>query len=166
MSVGLVARPRLGASLVRAEVRERTEPRARLWSLDDLRRLIRMLALSGTGLVVAWLVASGTTDLPRQEMAVAGGIVATTVALAGLSGWLLAGMRGVRELRDDAVRNARGLIVRRSATIDSPALAGDLVTAQGMTHQHLASCLMVRGKAVRAASGLAPCPICRPGEPS
>src|SRR5205823_3136563 len=97
MSVGLMARPRLGAPAREAVLEhEQTAPvRSHLWSLHDLRRLLRMLALSGTGLVVAWLVASGTTDLPRQEMAVAGGIVAATIALAGLSGWLLAGVRTV-----------------------------------------------------------------------
>jgi hypothetical protein len=169
MSVELMARPWLGTSPVRDEALERTQPqRARLWDLGDLRRLVRMLALSSTGLVIAWVVASGTTDLPRQEMAVAGGIVATTVAIAGLSGWLLAGMRAVRELRDEAVRDSRALIARRTVAVGSPALTGDLVTAEGMTHHHLPSCLMVRGKSTRAVGQrtLTPCPICLPEDPS
>jgi hypothetical protein len=172
MSVGLMARPRLGTAPARDEAldEERTGrpavPRAHLWGLHDLRRLIRMLALSATGIVIAWLVASGTTDLSRQETAVAGGIVATAVAIVGLTGWLLAGMRTVRELREDAVQDMRALIARRSEVTETPALTGDLVTGAGMTHYHLASCLMVRGKATQVVDGtqLSPCPLCLPGE--
>ena len=176
MSVGLMARPRLrvtsaGEPAVHdrtadAAVLESSPPRAMPWGLPDLRRLVRAIALSGTGLVVAWLVASGTTDLAHQEYAVAGGIVATTVEIAGLAGWLLAGMRSVRELRQEAVDDVRVLLLRRSPA--SPATAGDLVTAAGMTHYHRASCLMVRGKpaGLVGASALAPCPICRPEDVS
>lgn len=173
-----MARPRLGTSPVRDEVLEDERagrpaiPRAHLWGLSDLRRLIRMLALSTTGIVIAWLVASGTTDLPRQETAVAGGIVATAVAIAGLTGWLLAGMRTVRELREEAVHDMRALLARRSQPSETPApsktsgLTGDLVTGAGMTHYHLATCLMVRGKATETAVGAAQtaCPLCLPGE--
>jgi hypothetical protein len=165
MSVELMA---LRTSAVRGLERtdQLNQPRAGLWGLSDLRRLVRMLALSSTGLVIAWLVASGTTDLPRQEMAVAGGIVAIAIAIAGLAGWLLAGMHAVRELRENAARDARALIARRAVTGETPLAAGGLVAAEGMSHHHLPSCLMVRGKALRTASGLLPCPICRPGEPS
>jgi hypothetical protein len=138
------------------------------WGLADLRRLVRVLALSGTGLVVAWLVASGTTDPGRQAYAVAGGIVATAVAVAGLAGWLLAGMRAVRLQRDGSVRDVRALLALRSPGVVEPASAA-LVTAPGMTHVHDAACQMVRGKAVSAVDGrssLARCPICLPGETS
>ena len=177
MSVGLMARPRLRVTsagepavadgTADAQVLETAPPRALPWSMPDLRRLVRAIVLSSTGLVVAWLVASGTTDLEHQEYAVAGGIVATTVAVAGLAGWLLAGMRSVRDLREEAVQDLRALLLRRSPA--SPATAGDLVTAAGMTHYHRASCLMVRGKAAgsaRRGSALVPCPICRPEDPS
>src|SRR4051794_11766223 len=168
MSFELLARPRLRASAARALERTQPldEPRPSLWRLSDLRRLVRVLALSSTGLVIAWLVASGTTDLPRQEMAVAGGIVAIAIAIAGMSGWLLAGMHAVRELREDAARDARALIAGRTMAVENPLVAGGLVAAEGMSHHHLASCLMVRGKALRTATGLLPCPICRPGEAS
>lgn len=173
MSTGLLVQPGVSSMPVAAVEAHVVQPtaavRASLWVMDDLRRLLRMLALSGTGLVVAWLVASGTTDPARQEYAVAGGIVATAVAIAGLAGWLLAGMRSVRECREGAVRGAREVVARRAGTADSPVTAGALVTAKGMTHYHQASCLMVRGKAVRAVRGtrlaaLTACPVCRPGE--
>jgi hypothetical protein len=171
MSVGLMARPRLGTAPARDEALD--EERAgrpavppHLWGLHDLRRLIRMLALSATGIVIAWLVASGTTDLSRQETAVAGGIVATAVAIVGLTGWLLAGMRTVRELREEAVHDMRALIARRSTVTETPVLTGDLVTGAGMTHYHLGSCLMVRGKATQLVDGTQQiaCPLCLPGE--
>jgi hypothetical protein len=173
MSAELLVRPRPGLASAHAPVAEEAveavPARASLWVMDDLRRLVRMLGLSGTGLVVAWLVASGTTDPARQEYAVAGGIVATAVAVAGLAGWLLAGMRSLRVRRDDAVLGARELLARRSPT--SSATAAGLVTAKGMTHYHDVACLMVRGKDVRAVRGarlaaLTPCPVCHPGEPS
>ena len=170
-----MARPRLGTSPVRGSAAdgtadtprlEATSERAVPWELGDLRRLVRVLAVSSTGLVVAWLVASGTTDPARQAYAVAGGIVATAAAIAGLAGWLLAGMRAVRGLRDSSVREVRALLTRRSAVAVAPAVA-TLVTAPGMTRVHDAGCLMVRGKAVRAVRGrsaLARCQICLPRE--
>jgi hypothetical protein len=173
MSTGLLVQPGVSSTHVAALEAPVIQPtaavRASLWGMDDLRRLLRVLALSGTGLVVAWLVASGTTDPARQEYAVAGGIVATALAVAGLAGWLLAGMRTLRQRREGAVHRAREVLARRTGTADSPATAGALVTAKGMTHYHRASCLMVRGKAVRAVRGtrlaaLTACPVCRPGE--
>src|SRR5688500_890212 len=113
MSVELMARPRLGTSRAHGSTAvegtaaglpvEAAPRRALPWELADLRRLVRVLALSGTGLVVAWLVASGTTDPARQAYAVAGGIAATALAIAGLAGWLLAGMRSVRQQRETSV---------------------------------------------------------------
>ena len=81
-----MVRPRLGVRA--AQPADTVAPAARRtvpWKLDDLRRLVRVLAVSITGLVLAWLVASGTTDLVRQEYAVAGGIVATALAAASFA---------------------------------------------------------------------------------
>lgn len=135
------------------------------WELADLRRLVRVLALSGTGLVLAWLVASGTTDPARQEYAVAGGVVATALTLAGLAGWVLAGARAVRVRRHASVQELRALLAERTP-VPAAVVLGALVTVRGTAHRHQPTCLMVRGKTVRAVRGtaLAPCPVCLPGE--
>lgn len=160
MSVGLVVPAAAVARLAAEPVKDTQLP----WELADLRRLVRVLALSGTGLVVAWVVASGTTDPARQEYAVAAGIVATALAVAGMAGWLLAGMRAVRRLRADELHDVRELLARRSDVPAAPASPGGRVTGRGMSHHHDPDCLMVRGKPVRAArgKGLTPCPVCLP----
>jgi len=174
MSVELMARPRLGTSRARGSAADVTAERPAEqaqrqtvpWEIADLRRLTRVLALSGTGLLVSWLVASGTTDPARQAYAVAAGIVATAVAVSGLAGWLLAGMRAVRVQRETAVPHVRALLARRSPVVELPTSNG-LVTAAGMTHVHDPGCQMVRGKSLQdvvGPSSLAPCPICLPGE--
>jgi len=175
MSVELMARPRLGTSRARGAAADGTADAAPLeaspplslpWELADLRRVVRVLALSGTGLVVAWLVASGTTDPARQAYAVAGGIVATALAIAGLAGWVLAGMRAVRVQRDTSIGDVRALLALRSPVVAGRPTAA-LVSVPGTTHVHDAGCLMVRGKAVRplrSTAVLARCPICLPRE--
>lgn len=144
-----------------AAVPQREHP----WELADLRRLVRVLGLSGTGLVVAWLVASGTTDPARQEYAAAGGVVATALTVAGLAGWVLVGVRAVRVRRHALGQEVRALVVRRTP-VAAPVAVGTLVTVRGTAHRHQPQCLMVRGKTVRAVRGtaLAPCPVCLPGE--
>lgn len=163
-----MVRPRLGVRAAQpAETVVAAARRTVPWSLQDLRRLVRTFAVGLTGLVVAWLVASGTTDLVHQEYAVAGGIVATAVAVTGLAGWLLAGVRALRAERAQSLPQIRELIARRSPeTAPVPAQAVDgPVTAPGMTHYHDAACLMVRGKAAQPADvpALLPCPICTEG---
>jgi hypothetical protein len=175
MSAELVARFRPGATAsaaaapVREELLDAAPARPHLWALADLRRLVRALALSGTGLVLAWLVASGTTDPARQEYAVAGGVVATAVALAGLTGWLLAGTRAVRVRRYAEMQDVRALLARRAPETQVASPAGALVTVAGATHWHDSDCLMVRGKDVRPVrtaerGALLPCPVCLPRE--
>ena len=172
MSVALLSRPRstgspdAGTSI---EPLQRQVPRqAEPWDLADLRRLVRALALSGTGLVVSWLVASGTTDPAKQQYAVAGGVVAAAFTLAGLSGWVLSGMRAVRVCRCEAVQDVRALLARRSAvpTSEAAGVVPVLVTVRGTTHRHAPDCVMVRRKPVRVVRNraLSPCPVCLPGE--
>jgi hypothetical protein len=132
------------------------------WSLRDLTQVTRTLMVSGTGLLVAWLVASGTTSLEKQEYAVAGAIVATTLAVTGLAGWLLAGVRCLRAERACSLPMVRGLVARRTPAEPGPAAMNGPVTVSGMRHHHRQDCLMVKGKAVYAVGGghLLPCPIC------
>jgi hypothetical protein len=162
VSVGLVVPAAAVARPAAKTVKDTQLP----WELADLRRLVRVLALSGTGLVVAWVVASGTTDPARQEYAVAAAVVGTALAVAGMAGWLLAGMRAVRRLRADELQDVQGLLARRSEVPGAPASPGGRVTGRGMSHHHDPTCLMVRGKAVRAArgKGLTPCPVCLSAE--
>ena len=146
-----------------AETAVETPDRPQLpWAMTDVRRLLRTLGLGATGLVVAWTVASGTTQLSRQGYAIVAGILATGAAAAGCAGWLLAGTRAVRTERARLMTEVNALIARRSPQPLAAAATG-LVTAKGMRHVHEASCPMARGKALQAASAdhsLEACPIC------
>ena len=142
------------------------------WTLHDLRRLVRSLAVSITALAVAWLFASGTTRLSYQEYAIAGAIVGTAVAVAGLTGWLLAGVRALRAERARALTQVRAVLSQRAPAQEERSLGlpeqpavGGAVSAPGMSRYHDSACLMVRGKPVHEvlaaeAAALAPCPIC------
>ncbi|MFN2539957.1 MAG: hypothetical protein ABR549_17635 [Mycobacteriales bacterium] len=151
--------------VVRAATAEPAEvpDRARLpWAVSDIRRLVRNLALGGTGLVLAWTVASGTTQVSRQGYAIVGGVVAAVAAAAGCAGWLLSGTRAVRAERARLMVEVNALIARRSPQPTTTLEAG-LVTANGMRHFHQATCPMARGKALRpvtAQDSLGACPIC------
>jgi len=172
MSVALMSRPRTtgpadaGTSPkpLHRDVPRRAEP----WDLADLRRLTRTSSLSSTGVVVSWLVASGTTDPAKQQYAVAGGVVAAALTVAGLAGWVLAGMRTVRVRRREAVQDVRVLLARRRIVAPEPAagVVAAPVTVRGTTHRHVRTCVMVRGKPVGVVrnKSLSPCPICRAGE--
>jgi hypothetical protein len=130
------------------------------WAFSDLRRVSRAVATGLVGLFVGWVVASGTADVEVQGYAVAGGVVVAAFLLAGCAGWLLAGLHACRAERARLLA-AMAALLRED--VEAVTAQAGLVTARGMTRAHLATCVMVRGKELRAArstDGLAPCPMC------
>lgn len=119
--------------------------------------------------VIGWMALSGTLDLDRQTGFVILGLVGTMLALAGLGGALLGGMRAIRDRRAVVVR-CIALLAELTAPAAAPGPAESaLLSGDGMTHFHRADCLLAEGKSLRAAdadghraAGRRPCPVCLP----
>jgi hypothetical protein len=131
-----------------------------------------MLCLSGVGLLVCWIGASGNPYRDPELAWAAGGIGAVAVAGAGATAWLLTGVRELqarkRRLgrRTEAIAAAAG--ARRGATVTENDRSS-LVSAPGMTRYHRPDCLLVRGKpatrrtlAAHTKAGRRPCGVCQP----
>ena len=133
-----------------------------------------MVNLVGLVLIVAgYLVCRATAEPSRVQLATsiaAGGLVVT---LAGNTVWLFGNLREVTRLRRQVLLGpvpAAPSSVAVSGAAQRPApSASVLVSSPSMSLYHRPECLMVSGKAVKAASlashrraGRRPCQVCRP----
>jgi hypothetical protein len=128
-----------------------------------------VVGVSGIGaLAGAWLGAVHSTDAGDQIFWVAVALTGTAGCCGAMVSWLVASRRLV-------ARRIAALTAELTAgfgpvplVIDTPA-ADQLVALPGMARYHLASCQLVAGKAVVAASrpdhaaaGRSPCGLCAP----
>jgi hypothetical protein len=142
------------------------------WVLAEQIRLAQLVAVGAVTLLVGWFGLSGTLVLSRQASFLAIALGGLLLSSAGLSIWLLAGLRAIRARR---VLVREGLLMLREE-LTQPA-AGDtlvhegatLVAAPSMTRYHRPSCPLVEGKSVTALSlvghvkaGRLPCGVCEP----
>jgi hypothetical protein len=134
------------------------------WGLSDARTSFFTTAGGLGAVLLAWWGASGTGQLDRQTGWTVAGIVGIIVLGMGNAFWLLAGRRAV------GARRARVLDMLESLGAGRPvgaAPSAAFVAVAGSNRYHVESCLLVRGKAVRAVRPSArgrrrPCEMCRP----
>ena len=140
------------------------------WRTGDLLRAAGLAAAGVTGLALTWYGASAQPDWPDQLPWASLGVAATTVALLGLVGWLVAGLRRVRRLRREVLPLLQALAQAGAVPGCSAGAAGvtpisaGLVTAPGMTRFHRPACPLAAGKPVQPVeadgAGLVPCGVC------
>jgi hypothetical protein len=155
----------------------------RLWSAEDLIRLVLAVGTGGIVLVVSWYVCSGDASFNLQfgplDVAVAGLVV------AGLGNvmWLLRGRRAVGERRrallpDPVIAAVIGSVgeTRRRLTgsgVDEIRSAGVeqelLVAGEGLVRFHRSGCALAAGRTWTISTrqehedaGRLPCGVCKP----
>jgi hypothetical protein len=143
------------------------------WTIRDLTRLAGTCALVASALVASWVAVSTTVDWSRQMIWLAVGVAGVVVVGCSSGRWLLVGFRGVHQ--------RQRLVEARTAALDQALLVvfghhddvapgrQVLVSGPTMNRYHLASCPLVKGKQVSAASlrrhaaaGRSPCGVCQP----
>lgn len=162
------APPRPGSPLVAALVEGP-------WELPHLASLSSRLAVASLGLVVSWIGSSGTTSWNAQQAWTAVGIGSVVLGMTGIVGWLRA---GVAELRAFKVEQLSRRQLHRVVDAGYEPAAGrgrasgaddGVITGNGMTRYHRATCLFVAGKPTKQlhrsdarGAGLEPCAVCAP----
>jgi hypothetical protein len=161
MTVTVLTAPALAQS--RAAVLGDNAP----WRTGDLLRAAGLAGVGLAGLALTWYGASGRADWADELPWVCAAVAATTVAVLGLVGWLLAGLRRVRRLRREVLPLVQAAATRRQAanTATAPSAVDGFVAAPGMTRFHLPTCPLTTGKPVHPvrngdADRLAPCGVC------
>jgi hypothetical protein len=138
--------------------------------MRDLTRTTRTVLAGAVGVTVGWVGASGTALISRQLLWAAVSVAGVILAGMGMVSWLLAGLRVVYQVSQEALAplhtQPRTPSAVTSAVLALPTTGAAMVTAPGMTRFHNADCLLVRGKRVEvvpaAGHALRPCGVCRP----
>jgi hypothetical protein len=138
---------------------------ASCWSRAARVALAAVTAASAGLLAVAYFGADAQGSLNRQVAWLNLAVVASVVSASAQVIFLVNGRRAVRGLQ-------RAVLDRRTGAGGPPAarnLPGgasrEAVTVAGTAWAHRPPCQLVAGKPLLpAGSGLAPCPVCRPGE--
>ena len=137
------------------------------WAARDLTALLRLGVLGVAVISVGWIGGSGTVVLSRQAGWLGLAVVGNMMAGAAMVGWLLGGLRTVRQLKQEVVAELDGRWPSRAA---QDALVVDptgLVSLEGARRFHRASCRLVQGKPTTADTasahrkdGRLPCGVC------
>lgn len=137
------------------------------WTARDLTALLRLALLGAVALAAGWIGGSGTVVLSHQAGWLGLAVVGNLTAGAAMVGWLLGGLRSVRQLKQDVVADLDG---RWPASVTKPRLTLDptgLVNLDGASRYHRAGCRLVEGKATKLATpaahhkaGRQPCGVC------
>jgi hypothetical protein len=160
-------------------LRQRQRRRTELWTVTELLVLLAGLAAGAIILLAAWIGASGTSRYSSLVGWAAFGVAGPAVAGMAAASWILSGLRTIQ--RDRAEMGARVAElaatraiggtppVRTRHAVPSILSPEEFVASKGMTRYHRPDCLMVKGKAVAAASvlthrsaGRVPCGMCLP----
>jgi hypothetical protein len=147
------------------------------WQVRDMARAAWLSALGLLGLGSCWYGIGGEANFHHQVKWLVGAVAALLVAAAGMSGWLLAGLRAVHEEMHSVMSEVR--TERLHEVLDIPDEFAEVstsgvdmgqpgyVTSASMTRVHRSGCPHVHGKAVEPISdqdiqrlGLAYCGVC------
>ena len=170
----------VAARHARAELADREFRGPVPWSVQDLTRLAGGYAFAFVVIGIAWFGASDQVAWnDAQVLWVNVGGAGLILAALSSAIWILYGRRmvGRKRLLLLALLEERQQLVASTRRKPAPAFSADeplagvaLVTGNGMSKYHRASCPLVAGKAIREASansvnadGLVPCGVCEPG---
>lgn len=127
--------------------------------------LVSVLAL-GT----SWYGASSTTDFVHQVSWLVLGMAAAGLLAFGAMTFLLDALREIRRRRAAVMRYLDAVLEDRPVLLLEAALEPSEVASDVMTHYHLPSCQLARGKATpltgpahaHRSAGRVPCGVCHP----
>lgn len=137
------------------------------WTARDLTALLRLGLLGAAAVATGWIGGSGTVVLSRQAGWLGFAVVGNLLAGTAMVGWLLGGLRSVRQLKQEVVAE---LDERWPASVTQAGAILDptgLVSLDGASRYHRASCRLVQGKATKLGTpaahrkaGRQPCGVC------
>lgn len=137
------------------------------WTARDLTALLRLGLLGVVVIAAGWIGGSGTVVLSRQAGWLGVAVLGTLMAGTAMVGWLLGGLRSVRQLKQQVVAE---LDARWPTAVTPPGVIVDLnglVSIEGASRYHRAGCRLVQGKAIEVATpakhrkaGRRPCGMC------
>ena len=137
------------------------------WAARDLTALLRLGVLGALVICVGWIGGSGTVALSRQAGWLGVAVVGNLMAGAAMVGWLLSGLRSVRQLKQEVVADLEARWPSASVQIGVVADPAGLVSLAGARRYHRGDCRLVQGKPTRAAAlsahhraGRQPCGVC------
>jgi hypothetical protein len=137
------------------------------WAARDLTALLRLGLLGLVAIAVGWIGSSGTVVLSRQAGWVGAAVMGNLMAGAAMVGWLLAGLRSVRQLKQEVVADLDARWPESTALDTSGGDLSGLVSLAGARRYHRAGCHLVAGKPTRVAAasahhraGRQPCGVC------
>jgi hypothetical protein len=136
------------------------------WEVADLASLAGRVLLAAIGIFVAWEGASRSVVWNDQQAWTALGIGSLVFGLAGIVGWLRAGVVRIRDVKQEVIATIQ---TAPAAATRARATPTGVTLGEGMSLYHRADCIFVEGKAIRTLSpqdaeraGAAPCVVCEP----
>lgn len=139
------------------------------WSPADLTVAVWPVVFGVALLAWSWWEASGSPSLDDQTGWVVIAVVATGIAAFGMSAWVRAGRRAVRERREHVLTALEELTGAGGADLTDPGWDTGLVTYPNAQRYHRADCALVQGKRVqplsartRGSKTARPCEMCEP----